>query len=85
MLYLALGKGASAHPGELLQGFVQPLGEEGAQPLSHNIAGFGSSQLATRQDTLGTLIAENVVLGEGSNFITSGSGKRIYAGPAKSQ
>lgn len=66
LLYLALGRGVSVHPAELLQGFVPPLAEEagmalGAQPLSHSIAGFGSSQLA-RRHSLDILMAENVVL-----------------------
>lgn len=79
------------HPAELLPGFVQPLAEEAGiapgsaptQPQHSKVWEQPAGSKATH--SLDILMAENVVLREGSNFFISDSGKRICAGPAKSQ
>lgn len=91
LLYLALGKGASARPAELVQGFVQPLaaeagmapGSTAAQPQHSKVWEQPAGNKA--RHSLDILVAENMVLREGNKFFIRGSGKRVCAGPAKSQ
>lgn len=88
---LLWGKEPSARPAELLQGFVQPLaaetgmapGSTATQPQHSKVWEQPAGDKA--RHSLDILMAENMVLREGSNFFIRGSGKRVCVGPAKSQ
>lgn len=76
----------SACPAELLPGFVQPLAEEAGIALGSTQHSKVWEQPAGNKarHSLDILMADNMLLRDGSNFFISDSGKRICAGPAKS-